>query len=117
MNLEVIPIIIGLVISPTLISTTQIYIQEPLPIVESYPEVLEKIAFCESGQKQFNDDGSVLISPTSDVGYFQINQVHWDRAKELGIDLWTLEGNREFAELLYDERGVQPWYMSEHCWG
>lgn len=73
------------------------------------------IAKCESGLRQFNDDGSVLISRTSDVGLFQINQVHWTRAKELGIDIYTIEGNIQFAKLLKQANGTRDWYMSNHC--
>ena len=80
------------------------------------PFIMDKIAKCESGAKQHYKDGTVVMSPTSDVGYFQINQVHWDRAEELGIDLWTLEGKVKFANLLYNESGTGPWYMSKHCW-
>lgn len=75
------------------------------------------IARCESGIKQFNSDGSVLISRTSDVGIFQINQVHWDNAKRLGIDIDTVDGNIGFAKLLKQQNGTRDWYMSSKCHG
>lgn len=75
-----------------------------------------KIAQCESGMRQFNADGSVLISRTSDVGIFQINQVHWQEAKNRGIDIYTVEGNIAFAKILKGRGGTQPWFMSKHCW-
>lgn len=73
------------------------------------------IARCESGIRQFNADGSVLISRTSDVGIFQINQVHWDNAKRLGIDIYSVQGNIEYAKLLKKQNGTGDWYMSKHC--
>lgn len=66
--------------------------------------------------RQFRDDGSVLISPTSDKGVMQINQVHWPEAEALGIDLDTAEGNIAFAKILKARRGTADWYMSDHCW-
>lgn len=110
--------------------------QEVKPIVEevkltieeqislAFPEVKKEmllIAKCESGNKlhphgrQFNEDGTVLISKTSDIGIFQINQVHWPEAEELNIDIKTIEGNIEFAKLLYQRSGFKPWYMSNNC--
>lgn len=75
-----------------------------------------RVADCESNIMQYELDGSVLKSKTSDIGIFQINQVHWDNAKRLNIDIYTLEGNLQYARYLYDGGGTQPWYMSEHCW-
>ena len=88
-------------------------IEEEIPDV---PHIMNKIAYCESGNKQFNSEGAVIMSPTSDVGIYQINWVHWERAEELGIDLWTEEGNTRFAKILYNQAGTTPWYQSEHCW-
>lgn len=85
-------------------------------IVEQLGEEFLAIAECESGIRQFKEDGSVLISRTSDKGVFQINQVHWPKAKELGIDLDTVDGNISFAKILKEEGGTGPWYMSRHCW-
>jgi hypothetical protein len=80
------------------------------------PDEMIKIARCESGLRQFNTNGSVLVSKTSDKGIYQINQVHWENAKALGYDIDTIEGNLKYARYLYDASGTQPWYMSKHCW-
>lgn len=78
---------------------------------------LHAIAQCESGIKQFEDDGSPLVSSTSDAGVFQINHVHDDRVKALGLDVHgSVEDNIKFAVILYKESGTQHWYMSKHCW-
>jgi len=88
-------------------------------IKEVFPEqstLMIHIAKCESGLKQYNSNGKVLISKTSDKGVFQINQVHWENAKKLGFDIDTLEGNLSYARYLYDRNGTKDWYMSKHCW-
>lgn len=80
--------------------------------------VLSAISLCESEYRQFDKEGNVLFSEagTPDKGAFQINKVHWPRALELGIDLDTLEGNTQFAVLLFTEQGSGPWYPSQDCW-
>jgi hypothetical protein len=47
----------------------------------------------------------------------QINTaVHGERAYELGIDLDSLKGNVDYAEILYKEQGLKPWSPSKKCW-
>jgi len=83
------------------------------------PPILERIAFCESGNRQFDEDGHIIrgsVHPP-DTGRFQINKaVHATSARELGFDLDTLEGNTAFAVHLYEEQGTRPWKASEKCW-
>lgn len=114
-----------------IINTTpsKITYSKPIPVIELTDEefvksklkdkpILIEIARCESGFKQFDDKGEVLrgIINNKDVGLFQINEYyHGKRAKELGIDLFTREGNLAFAKLLYREQGVQPWSWSNPC--
>lgn len=122
---RIIQIIIMLALSPTIVmaesSTLEIIrvYSEVEKIKMAFPEqskVMLKIAHCESGIRQFNEDGSVLISKTADKGIFQINQVHWDNAKKLGIDIDTIDGNIAYARYLYDRNGTRDWYMSKKCW-
>ena len=86
---------------------------------DALPAILEAIAFCESSSQQFDKDGLVLrgrVNPY-DAGMFQINTwYHGRRAKELGINLYTEAGNTEFALLLYEEQGTEPWNASKSCW-
>jgi len=81
--------------------------------------LLEKIAWCESKFKQFNKDGSVLkgkITP-EDIGIMQINEYyHKDTAKRLGYDIYSLEGNMQYAKWLYEKEGSAPWMSSSKCW-
>ena len=82
--------------------------------------VLANIARCESTYQQYNADGTVFRGKinNADVGVMQINEkYHATRAKNLGIDLHTLEGNLEYGKRLYKEQGVAPWSASRSCWG
>lgn len=82
--------------------------------------VLANIARCESTYQQYNADGTVFRGKinSADVGVMQINEkYHAMRAKNLGIDLYTLEGNLEYGKRLYKEQGVAPWSASRPCWG
>lgn len=91
----------------------------PTASIKSIPPILEKIAKCESGGTQFKADGTVvtgIVNP-QDIGKFQINlKYHGERAKQLGIDLYTEEGNTLYALILYHEQGTTPWNWSKSCW-
>jgi len=79
--------------------------------------IMKKIAWCESRDRQFDKNGEPLIGFSgADKGRFQINQVHWERARRMGINLNTVQGNARYAEHLYETKGTKPWYKSEHCW-
>jgi hypothetical protein len=73
------------------------------------PEMVAIIR-CESNFKQFNDNGTPLVSRTSDVGISQINQVHWARAKSLGLDIFNSENdNIIMAKIILEEQGKDAW--------
>ncbi|MFP4616657.1 MAG: hypothetical protein ACLFNR_00650 [Candidatus Paceibacterota bacterium] len=77
------------------------------------------VARCESHFRHFDKDGSVLKGTMngSDVGVMQINkEYHGQKATELGLDIYSVEGNLEYARYLYEEQGLAPWMASEHCW-
>lgn len=82
--------------------------------------ILRRVAFCESTMRQFAEDGSVLkgkVDPR-DTGLFQINSYyHLETAKRKGMDIYTVEGNVDYAIDLYDREGVRPWNSSKPCWG
>ncbi|MEK7180239.1 MAG: hypothetical protein AAB706_02085 [Patescibacteria group bacterium] len=83
------------------------------------PEILLRIAKCESGGKQFNANGSVLrgkINP-QDIGKFQINLIyHGETAKKMGLDLFTEQGNTLYALYLYRKNRTRDWNWSKSCW-
>jgi len=82
--------------------------------------ILVDIARCESQFRQLDKDGNILRGDInkSDLGLMQINEYyHADRAKKLGLDLKTLEGNMAYAKYLYDREGGKPWISSSKCWG
>lgn len=65
---------------------------------------------CESGFTQFRKDGSPLMSHTKDVGVMQINEVHWSRAKELGLDIFnSTEDNMKMGRIILNESGLRAW--------
>ncbi len=82
--------------------------------------IAAEIARCESTYRQFNADGSVLRGKvnSADVGVMQINEkYHLKRSVELGINIYTLEGNLAYGKYLYKEQGSRPWNASKPCWG
>lgn len=82
--------------------------------------VMVDIASCESYYRQFDKNGNALrgIVNNKDVGVFMINEIyHLERAKKLGIDINTFEGNVKFARLLYQEQGTKPWNWSKYPQG
>ena len=102
--------------SVVLVSEPNIAFSSP---IKQLPPILKKIAWCESGDRQFSSDGSVLrgrVHPY-DVGRFQINtKVHLDTAQKLGFDVFTEEGNLAYALYLFETQGTQPWNASKSCW-
>ncbi len=89
---------------------------DPTAIPE-VPPVMISIARCESGQRQYNSSGSVLVSRTHDHGVYQINVSWKKKAAALGYDIDTEAGNIGFALWLYHNEGTDPWNSSKHCWG
>lgn len=82
--------------------------------------IMAKVAYCESTHTQFSAPGVVHrgVANNKDVGIFQINEkYHLKRSKDLGIDIYSIEGNMEYARILYEEQGLQPWSASKPCWG
>ena len=83
------------------------------------PAMLMKICRAESGGKQFKADGHVLrgkITP-SDIGFCQINETYWnDKARDMGIDIYTEQGNKDMAIYIFNNYGEQPWSASKDTW-
>lgn len=72
--------------------------------------IMIDIAKCESGFRQFNDDGTVLLGHGLYLGVFQIaEKIHADFAKSIGMDIYTLDGNLAYARRLYNNEGTHPW--------
>ncbi len=81
--------------------------------------ILVDIARCESEFRQYNKDGTVLRGRAvrDDVGVMQINEhYHAAMAKKLGIDIYSIDGNIEYAKHIYQESGTAPWSASKPCW-
>jgi hypothetical protein len=84
-----------------------------------FPPMLQKICNAESGGKQFLPNGNVVrgkVTP-DDVGICQIHESLWeDKARALGYDIYTLQGNEDMALYLFNNYGVQPWSASQPIW-
>lgn len=96
-------------------------IKEVPTLVEVHPTIpiLDKIAKCESGGNQFDKNGKVIKGKANkaDTGKYQINIKIWGaKAKELGLDLNTLEGNKAMATWIFFHKGSVPWVASSKCW-
>jgi hypothetical protein len=103
--------------------------QTPPPAAQTVQQYIETqfadtpimiaVARCESHFRQFDKDGSVHrgVVNNKDVGVMQINEhYHLDTAKKLGIDIYSVEGNVQYAKYLYDQEGTTPWNSSSPCW-
>ena len=93
---------------------------ENIPVLEKkvIPEILGKIAICESRDKHFDANGKVLVGINKyDIGKYQINVLYWQElAEKLGHDIYTEKGNEAMAMELYDRYGTAPWRGSKKCW-
>ena len=86
----------------------------------AHEPILADIAWCESRMRHLGPDGEIFRGKVnkSDVGVMQINTYYHDeKAKELGLDLYSLNGNLAYAEYLFDKEGTAPWKSSMPCWG
>jgi len=81
--------------------------------------IMAEVARCESTYRHLNLSGDVLRGNvnTADVGVMQINErYHGKQASDLGVDIYTLEGNLAYAKYLYEKEGLRPWRSSAKCW-
>jgi len=72
------------------------------------PNTAVAVAACESGfnPTAYNDKN---YNDSVDRGIFQLNSTHDSKLRELGLDPWNVVDNIEFARLLYEQSGWQPW--------
>jgi hypothetical protein len=101
--------------------TAAVALPPPMPQVQTVEDyvrkyyadepVLADIAQCESQMRQFDRDGNVLRNPTSSaIGLMQImSSIHYKTADELGLDIYTIQGNLAYARYLYEKEGTVPW--------
>lgn len=77
-------------------------------------EIISKIMFAESRYdpkaKHINKNKSY------DSGLMQINSQHIPLAKKMGIDIFTPEGNTQFAIYLIKKNGLRDWGYSKSTW-
>jgi hypothetical protein len=101
--------------TPQSVSQTPVSTLEPLSIKEriakDFSPHMAKVVECESHFRQFDSDGTVLLSPTLDVGIFQINlKAHLKQSQKMGLDIINSEeDNYKYAKYLFDLYGEKPW--------
>jgi len=81
--------------------------------------ILIEVARCESQFRHYGKSGDIIrgLTNTKDVGVMQINEeYHRDKAKSIGLDIYSLDGNLEYAKYLYEKEGTKPWQSSAKCW-
>lgn len=109
----------------TVTSTTAPKTQEVKTVKEVVREyfkdtpIMAEIAWCESRNRQFDINGEIFRGKVNsdDVGVMQINTYyHLKAAKARGNDLFTLEGNLDYAKYLFEREGTVPWMSSSKCW-
>ncbi len=102
------------------ITQSSAYVEQYTRVYFSDIPIMTEIAECESKFRQFDTKGNVLRGERNrrDVGVMQINEdFHLDSALENDVDLYTLNGNIEYARGLYEKYGTKPWKYSKKCWG
>jgi len=81
--------------------------------------ILAEVARCESQFRHYGKSGNIIrgIIVPEDIGVMQINEYyHGEQAESLGLDIYSLEGNLEYAKYLYEKEGTKPWRSSAKCW-
>ena len=95
--------------------TTEAYVRNYF----SDTPILAEIARCESQFRQTDKNGKAIRGKSNryDIGLMQINELyHLEKAKGLGYDIYTAEGNLAYARALYEKEGARPWMASSPCW-
>lgn len=91
-------------------TTEKVSLRHAVEVAFADQPAMSRVVKCESGFRQFNSDGLPLISPTSDVGVMQINQVHWKLAKSLGLDIFhSAQDNITMGRIVYKQSGLTAW--------
>ena len=109
--------------STEIVSTSTIKkadIQSKVKVAFADAPIMQRVAYCESRNRQFDTDGSIFrgIVNNRDVGVFQINEkYHLSDSKKMGVNIYTVDGNLEYAQFLYKTQGTRPWNSSKPCWG
>lgn len=91
-----------------IVESTKTHIRKTFP---EDPELMVAIATCESGLRQFDTEGNVIVSPTKDFGIFQINEKTWhNTAESLELDYKNSEeDNIEMARHIFEVQGINAW--------
>lgn len=70
-----------------------------------------EVVRCESNFRQFDVDGTTLISSTTDVGVMQINLKTWlKKSQQMGLDILNSEDdNIKMGLYILKVQGISAW--------
>lgn len=75
---------------------------------------ISRIMFYESG---YNPKAvHINTNNTKDIGLLQINSIHKETAKKMGLDIENPEDNATYAIYLIQKNGLRDWKSSEKFW-
>lgn len=107
---------------PHIVEAAPVIVEVSVPVERDFA-LLRKICKAESGGEQFDKKGKVIVGKIDprDKGICQINEYYnGAKARELGYDIYTKEGNIKMAEWLFLNFGSSPWDASKdgpNGWG
>jgi hypothetical protein len=92
-------------------TTTNIGIEAQVRTVFNDAPNMVAIAQCESGFRQYGNDGLPLRGGNGNyIGVFQFSETgHAATAKLKGFDIYETNGNIGYAKYVYDRQGTNPW--------
>lgn len=93
------------------LTNAQIALKQAVDVAFATTPEMDAVVRCESGFRQFDEDGKPLISPTHDVGVAQINIPTWAKeARDRGLDIFnSATDNIEMAKIVLKEQGIHAW--------
>ena len=97
--------------------------QEEIKVLDKLISALYPVCACEStGNKNknpihYDKNGNVLVGVSGDIGYCQIApQYHQKNAEAMLLDIYSEEGNIDYANYLFRRNGYKDWLASKKCW-
>ena len=100
-----------------IIADTNVGVEDAVRQYFADAPVMISIAKCESEFTMFSGDKALSGGSGGMIGVFQVNAaVHADAAADMGMSIYTLNGNLAYARYLYVQQGTEPWLSSAACW-
>lgn len=120
MNYALACIVAASILFPSRVHSTEVPPKPALNPALHVPCACESTGSAMGTPTQYDPNGNVLHGRINhdDIGECQINNdYNGAQASAMGFDIYTEDGNIQFANYLYETQGLRPWKWSEHCWG